>query len=326
MGKEGAAVRGRGGSEGQDNRSPAPSPTVSATKFYTKTITETHRRLYSPSGTLTIRVMLRYLGLGNRRFGLYPIKSQPRINWEIFAVVRGRCSPLAVSGKAQPLRSRTLWVFPPGCSHTWSGDRDKRAYIAVFHFGSLPPQLEAEVHARGSLELPLTPAECRRIVALATRLRPDFQEPNTLSNLLFHGAQIELSLLALSKLPNNRKPLPEAQATRTVADALQWYSENIRANPSIEEVAQRVHVSPSTLRRLFKQTRNESPAKVFAHLRLEAALHLMTETRLKLDAIAAECGFGSTSDFCRAFKAFTKVTPSVWRKTIIPPPKCAFLS
>ncbi len=270
--------------------------------------------------------MLRYLGIGNRRFGLYPLKSRPRLNWEIFAVVKGQCAPVFEPDEPGPLRGRTLWVFPPASSHGWTGDRNKRAYVTVFHFGALPPQLEAEVNERGYLELDLTAAECKRLTALAIRLRPDFNEPNTISNLLFHGAQIELSLLALSKLPNHKKPLPDAYAARTVTSAIHWFSEHIQIYPSIEEVAKEVHVSPSTLRRLFKQTRNESPAKVFAHLRLEAAIHLMTETGLKLDTISEECGFSSTSDFCRAFKAFTKVTPSVWRKTIIPPPKSAFLS
>ena len=56
---------------------------------------------------------------------------------------------------------------------------------------------------------------------------------------------------------------------------------------------------------------------------LAAARALMTETELKLDSIADECGFTSTSDFCRAFKAHTKVTPTVWRQTILAPPRAA---
>jgi AraC-like DNA-binding protein len=63
--------------------------------------------------------------------------------------------------------------------------------------------------------------------------------------------------------------------------------------------------------------------KVFARIQLEAAMRLMTETTLKLDTIAGECGFSSTSDFCRAFKAYTKVSPNLWRRTILAPPRAA---
>jgi AraC-like DNA-binding protein len=60
-----------------------------------------------------------------------------------------------------------------------------------------------------------------------------------------------------------------------------------------------------------------------SRIQLEKGMRLMTQTNLKLDGIAEECGFTSTSDFCRAFKAFTKVTPTVWRQTILTPPRAA---
>jgi AraC-like DNA-binding protein len=62
---------------------------------------------------------------------------------------------------------------------------------------------------------------------------------------------------------------------------------------------------------------------VFGRIQIEKGMRLMTETKLKLDGIAEECGFTCTSDFCRAFKTFTHVTPNVWRQTILPPPKAA---
>ena len=88
-------------------------------------------------------------------------------------------------------------------------------------------------------------------------------------------------------------------------------------------VAREVHVSPSTLRRLFRRVLRQQPARVFGRIQIEKGMRLMTETKSKLDSIAEECGFTSTSDFCRAFKAFTKVTPTVWRETILPPPRAA---
>jgi len=267
--------------------------------------------------------MLRYLGLGERRYGQYPLRSRPRLNWEIFALVQGRCAPVFADQPVTRLRQRTLWVFPPGSAHGWTGEMKRSAVVAIFHFGALPPALEAEVRACGHLELPLHAAEGKRLLALARRAKPDFDTPTRLSNLLFHSLQLELALLVLSKLPGQQQPLPAAHAERTVSAALQWYEEHLRENPAITEVARQVHVAPSTLRRLFHQTRKESPAHAFEHLRIDAAMQMMTRTRLKLDAIAEACGYASTSDFCRAFKAATRVTPSVWRRTVLPPPRSA---
>lgn len=267
--------------------------------------------------------MLRYLGFGQRRFGLYPLKPLARMNWEFFAVVAGRCVPVIGPGDGKRLRANSLWVFPPGSAHSWASPKRGVSEVAVFHFGSVPPQLAAAVRERGHLELPLNADECRRLETLARTLEPDFREPNNFSNLVFQGALIELSLLALRKLPERREPLPAGHAKQIVEAATEWYADNLRGNPAIEEVAQRVNVSPSTLRRVFRRTLRERPVRVFARLRLEAAMRLMMETTLKLDTIAAECGYSSTSDFCRAFKTGTRVTPSVWRRTILPGPRAA---
>jgi AraC family transcriptional regulator len=267
--------------------------------------------------------MLRYLGVGPRQFGLYPLKPVARINWEFFAVVKGRCAPLEADRTHPPLSEQTLWVTAPGSSHTWAGDGLKRSHVAVFHFGSVPNALEAAVRDRRQLAISLTTAECERVATLARDLHSDFHQPTHLSHLTFQAALIELALLVLRKLPPGRTSLLEGHAERTVENATAWYTEHVRANPSITEIAREVHVSPSTLRRLFRSVLREKPARVFGRIQLEKGMRLMTETELKLDSIADECGFTSTSDFCRAFKAHAKVTPTVWRQTILAPPRAA---
>ena len=267
--------------------------------------------------------MLRYLGSGPRQFGLFPLKPIVRMNWEFFAVVRGRCAPLRPGTAPPALAARTLWITPPGSAHTWAGDGARRAEVAVFHFGSVPAALEAYVREHGQVALPLKAAEAARIAALARELQPDFQQPTSLSNLVFQAALIELTLLALRKVTPGQLPAAADHAERIVENATRWFAEHVRANPTIVEVAQQVHVSPSTLRRLFRRVLRQRPAQVFSRIQLEKGMRLMTESKLKLESIATECGFTGTSDFCRAFKAFTHVTPTVWRKTILPPPRAA---
>jgi AraC-like DNA-binding protein len=269
------------------------------------------------------RGMLRYLGSGERRFGQFPMKAIVRMNWEFFAAISGRCAPVVQGRPPPPLRECTLWVFPPGSAHVWTGTRRGVTQVAVFHFGSVPALLATAVREHGCLELALSEEEGRRLRELARQLHPDFQQPNNFSNLVFQGALIELSLLALKKLPERRAPLPGDYAKQIVDAAATWYGDNLRANPTIGEIARRVNVSPSTLRRAFQRQLGERPINVFARIQLEAAMRLMSETNLKLDTIASECGFSSTSDFCRTFKAQTQVTPNLWRRTILAPPRAA---
>lgn len=279
--------------------------------------------LYTPDSASTVHAMLRYLGIGPRQFGLYPIAPLKRMNWEFFAVVQGRCAPLVPDAARPPLTETTLWVSAPGSMHTWAGDGRRRAHVAVFHFGTVPAALQSALRDHGQFAVTLKPAECERLTALARQLQPDFQKPNNLSHLVFQAALIELTLLVLRKLPQAKTLAVEGDAERSVDSAITWYGDHVRANPSIVEVAREVHVSPSTLRRMFKRVLRERPARVFRRIQIEKGMRMMTETKLKLDTIADECGFTCTSDFCRAFKAFAKVPPTVWRRTILKPPLAA---
>jgi AraC family transcriptional regulator len=280
--------------------------------------------LYTSHPAPTLASMLRYLGAGPRQFGLFPLKPLARVNWEFFAVVKGRCAPITTHDPHPALAEQTLWVTAPGSAHTWAGEGARRVHVAVFHFGSVPAALEQSVRERGGqLALSLKPAESERVAALARELQQDFHHPNQCSNLVFQAALIELALLVLRQLPAGKFPPLEGHAERAVENATTWYAEHVRANPSITEVAREVHVSPSTLRRLFRRVLREQPARVFGRIQVEKGMRLMSETELKLDTIADECGFTSTSDFCRAFKAHTKVTPTTWRQTLLKPPRAA---
>jgi AraC-like DNA-binding protein len=279
--------------------------------------------LYSAVGRPSVGALLRYRGAGPRQFGLFPLKPSPRLNWEFFAVVKGMCAPLYAADPRPPLQQQTLWISPPGSPHSWAGEGVRRAEVTVFHFGSVPAALESIVRERGQLAIPLKAGECRRLATLARQLQPDFAQPNHCSDLVFQAALIELTLLVLRKLPQDQSSPLKDQAERTVENATNWFAEHVRANPTITAVAREVHVSPSTLRRFFRKVLRERPARVFGRMQIEQGMRLMTGTKLKLDTIAQECGFTSTSDFCRAFKSVTKVTPTVWRKNRLKAPRAA---
>jgi AraC family transcriptional regulator len=163
--------------------------------------------------------MLRYLGTGFRQFGLYPIQPHRRLNWEFFAVVKGRCAALNPGERPSRLVERTLWVSPPHSQHAWAGDGTRAAQVTVFHFGSVPVALERAVRERGRFVVSLTGAECQRLVDLARQAQDDFKEPNELSQLVFQGLLLELSLLALRKLPHRRRPQSRDKADQVVAAA-----------------------------------------------------------------------------------------------------------
>lgn len=84
---------------------------------------------------------------------------------------------------------------------------------------------------------------------------------------------------------------------------------------NIALLAATVHVSESYLRRLFSSVYGISPKKYLMGVRISRAKNLLSEGRGSVGTIAAECGFVSVYNFCRAFKEAVGTTPSEYRHT-----------
>ena len=269
--------------------------------------------------------MLRYFAHGLVRWK-NGMRCNTRTNWEFYAVIEGRCG-LRFSDQAEPeLHEKTLWVFAPECSHAWADDGREYQRISM-HFGSVPYPLDGVVREQGgSLARKLNANEIVRLAAMAAEIEPVFCRPTLVSALHFQRLLIDLSLLMLegresSCLPPTLTDLANFKIER----ALSWYGEHLAHNPTVEQVADAIHISPSHLRRLFWQTRRMNPKSAFVRLRLDKANELMGRSSLTLDEIAAHCGYSSASHLCSDYKAVHHFTPTTWRKKLVdrfnqPPP------
>ncbi|MCV6627455.1 MAG: AraC family transcriptional regulator, partial [Cellvibrionaceae bacterium] len=90
------------------------------------------------------------------------------------------------------------------------------------------------------------------------------------------------------------------------------------AMPSADEVASRLNLSVTTLRRKL-QAENTSYQKLKDECRMEAAFHYLSCPDLNNAAIAERLGFDESSAFFRAFKKWTGVTPGDYRKQLANP-------
>ena len=257
--------------------------------------------------------MLQYLNQGYRSFSKNPIPPHVRLNWEFYAVVEGKCGPVLPGQAELPMKTRQLWVFAPETSHGWRGEADKDCRVFCFHFAFVPPPLDAVVRRGAFHSCDLNASEMEQIVSIGLELRPHFERPTTFSHLRFNQRLIELSLLALKNV--EEQPLPELEQAMTfkVDAALAWYVEHLMEAPTIDQVAAQIHSSASHLRKMFMLTRQESPLSAFKKVRMQRAMELLSESNLKLETIASQCGYVTGSDFCRAFRNEFGISPSDWR-------------
>lgn len=82
---------------------------------------------------------------------------------------------------------------------------------------------------------------------------------------------------------------------------------------SVDQVCELVDCSRSTLDTLFKRHLGRPVAQEMRRVRLNRATRLLLDSPLTVEEVARECGFRSTTYFCRFFKRETGTTPVLYR-------------
>lgn len=112
-----------------------------------------------------------------------------------------------------------------------------------------------------------------------------------------------------------RQPVtkPVSQAQRLLDDIRVFLQGHYQYEITRDSVARQFEVSPNHLSRLFRSHGRMTFSGYLTQVRMDRAKHLLRNYNLKLDEIAARCGYHDTPYFCHVFKRFTKTTPREYR-------------
>lgn len=103
-----------------------------------------------------------------------------------------------------------------------------------------------------------------------------------------------------------------------VRDVQAWLADHLDRDLDVAELAGRAGMSARNFARVFVREVGMTPARYVEAARVEAARQRLERTREGVDAIAAECGFGSAETLRRAFLRVLNVTPSEYRERFRP--------
>ncbi|HVP28078.1 MAG TPA: GlxA family transcriptional regulator [Myxococcota bacterium] len=118
------------------------------------------------------------------------------------------------------------------------------------------------------------------------------------------GGQSQFSA-QLAAQAADREPLRELQA---------WVAENPAEDLRVPLLARRAGMSPRHFARVFASSVGTTPARFIERVRVETARRRLEETAAGVDAVAAECGFGSAEVMRRAFLRALRVSPADYRR------------
>ena len=108
---------------------------------------------------------------------------------------------------------------------------------------------------------------------------------------------------------------PRSGPLREVAT---WIHDNLAADLRVETLADRACMSTRNFSRAFRREVGMTPGKYVEAARVQAARQALADATDGVDAVAAQCGFGTAETMRRAFHRHVGIGPADYRERFAP--------
>ena len=240
----------------------------------------------------------------------------PPVTWpdHRLLLVRAGCGTLLCSAGNIPLRRGKIVFGLPGEIYGLSQDERRRLVVSVLRF-----ELVGGQNCQPLLPIAFRKSLCMEVAdfALVEQLVMRLVDSAGKLPCLASGAgdaMLRTILWLLCEAPPKGGPANAGQiAFQELKPALEHRIAEGRREPSIGELSRLCGMSENTFRRRMQACFGLSPTQFLMRRRMERAKQLLLETSHTVEAVSAELGYGETSHFSRQFKAYTSLSPSVFR-------------
>jgi transcriptional regulator GlxA family with amidase domain len=114
------------------------------------------------------------------------------------------------------------------------------------------------------------------------------------------------------------RPVPVCES-EALAPLLAWISDHLGDELSVEQLAARMHMSPRTFARRFKEETGTTPYSWVLAERVRAAQELLEQTNHSVEWIAGQVGFSNAATLRHHFARSRGVSPQDYRRTFRTP-------
>ncbi|WP_105975402.1 GlxA family transcriptional regulator [Streptomyces geranii] len=138
-----------------------------------------------------------------------------------------------------------------------------------------------------------------------------------------HGPEVANAIARRMVVPPHRdggqaqyieRPLPRSRCD-TVGEVLVWMERHLDEEVTVEQLAERAHMSPRTFARRFQQETGTTPYRWILRQRVLLAQQLLEATDETMDTIAWRTGFGNAAALRHQFVRSLGTTPQAYRRT-----------
>lgn len=217
---------------------------------------------------------------------------------------------LHVQGVEIILTPNSYFIIPKNVPHHYRSSIENPWSIYWVHFmgesADLLYQRYAERNQPGKV---MIPHEEKRILA--------FNEIYDLVENSFDIREMEISNIKLlnfiSSFIFHKEINPSLQGSDVITDSINFMKKNLRQNVSLEELADRQHLSISHYCRLFAAKTGRSPHQYFNQLKIWQSCQYLYFSDRNIKEICAELGFDDPYYFSRLFKKLMGISPANYK-------------
>ena len=123
-----------------------------------------------------------------------------------------------------------------------------------------------------------------------------------------------MELISKERVSANRMRYFQETADESAEPMEQYLKENLSRRITLESMEREFNCSKSTIINRFIRRCQYTPMKYLANLRMMEAERLLIESDAAMTHIAESVGYDNPSNFARAFKQFTGMSPREYRK------------
>jgi len=195
-------------------------------------------------------------------------------------------------------------IIEPNCLHDEYRETATEVHFLVFSYNNFPIALSNHVY---------TEPEHAPIKQLLHKLSEEMLRKSSFSPILIRcyltELIVEVGKIAGAKLLNSKPDDPLLYAKSYIE---QYASDKI----NLPQLAKTHGYSYDYFRHLFKESTGYSPMQYIMHHRFMKARQLLTDSRDSITAVALECGFSNSPQFCAMFKKQFGVSPLQYREAV----------
>lgn len=238
---------------------------------------------------------------------------------QLLYITRGQAQ-ITVSGREYTAKPGTLVLIsrfethsvrittPDYCRYSVQIAPLVNAYGKMIGYGPLSVLMNRPAHFQHAVDM----SGCPALEPLLREMEAEYAARSPL-----HQNMLDLKFLQLLLYLFRAHPelATQSDAALGLVQQVQAYLEiNYPARLTLEELANTFHLSPSHLSHQFKRIAGISVMGYLQACRLAAAKQQLAQTDLAICHVIDACGYSDSSNFSRAFRTATGLTPSQFRK------------